>query len=236
MEPLHLHSESVSAVSAREGRARSSGFTLIEIVVVLTILVTISSIVFASQSSFNKTLILANTAYDVALALRGAAMYGLGGYATSMVPTGYGMHFERSTPGSFTLFADTYPAPSALSACHAASDPSALDAQPGNCSYESGQDTTVTTYALGNNITVSDFCAYASGVWSCAYAQGGGLTALDIVFARPDSDPFMSVNRSYSAVSPITNTCLVISSPLGGGRFVSVSSTGRITASAASCP
>jgi len=212
-----------------------SGFTLVELLVVLAIIVTITSVVLTSQSSFNKTLILANTAYDVALSLRSAATYGLGGRAISMSPTGYGMHFELSTPGSFTLFADTYPPPSALS-CHPAGDQTTLDAQPGNCSYEWDQDQMVMTYALGNNITIGDFCASSSGAWSCAYAEGGGLTALDIVFARPDADPFMSVNGGYSTVSPVTSACLKISSPLGGERYVAVSSTGRITANATSCP
>ena len=110
------------------------GFTLIELLVVLGIVVTITSVVLTSQSSFNKTLVLANTAYDVALSLRSAAMYGLGGHAISTTPTGYGMHFERSAPESFTLFADTYPV---TSVCHAIDDPSTLDAQPGNCSYSS---------------------------------------------------------------------------------------------------
>ena len=179
--------------------------------VVLAIIVTITSVVLTSQSSFNKTLVVANTAYDIALSLRSAATYGLGGHAISMLPTGYGMHFERSTPGSFTLFADTYPAPSASSVCHSATDPSTLDAQPGNCSYDSEQDLTVTRYTLGNNIVISDFCAFSSGAWSCADALGGTLTALDIVFARPDSDPFMSINRSYSAISPVTTSCLKVS-------------------------
>lgn len=214
----------------------SRGFTLIELLVVLGIVVTITSVVLTSQSSFNKTLVLANTAYDVALSLRSAAMYGLGGHAISMTPTGYGMHFERSAPESFTLFADTYPAPSVASVCHAIDDPSTLDAQPGNCSYEAGQDFMVTKYTLGNNITISDFCAFSSGSWSCAFAEGGTLTALDIVFARPDSDPFMSVNRSYSSISPVTTACLKVSSPLGGDRFVAVSISGRITANATSCP
>ena len=47
--------------------------------VVLAIVTSITAIVFTSQNSFNKTLILANTAYDIALTFRSAATYGLGG-------------------------------------------------------------------------------------------------------------------------------------------------------------
>lgn len=203
----------------------------------LAIIVTITSVVFTNQSSFNKTLILANTAYDIALTFRSAATYGLGGRTIGNSQTGYGIHLDKATPKSFTLFADTYPAPSTASICHAITDPSALDAQPGDCVYTSlDAASAVRTYAIGNNINISDFCASSSGNWSCAYAQGGGLTTLDIVFARPNPDALISKNGSYSSQSPITSSCLAISSPDGGSRFVSVSSSGKITANALSCP
>ena len=47
----------------------SKGFTLIELMVVLAIIVVITTVVLTSQSSFNKSLILANTSYDIALSL-----------------------------------------------------------------------------------------------------------------------------------------------------------------------
>ncbi|MBI2025169.1 type II secretion system protein [Candidatus Kaiserbacteria bacterium] len=213
------------------------GFTLVELMVVLTIIVVITMVVLASQSSFNKTLILANTAYDVALTLRSAETYGLGSRAFgSTVNAGYGVHFESGTPGSFTLFADLYPAPSISSVCHPTADPSAPSALPGNCSYEQGQGEKVMLYTLGNGIAVSDFCAYALGSWSCASANGGGLTTLDIIFARPNPEPFMSVNGSYSSTFPVTDACITLSSPQGGAQYISVGSSGRITANASSCP
>lgn len=232
MEPLHSH----HGVALTDS---SAGFTLIELLVVMAIITIISGIIFTSQSSFNKTLILANTAYDVALSLRSAETYGLGGHALSAVPTGYGIHFDKSAPGSFLLFADSYPAASMGSVCHAPTNTAGgLDAQPGDCSYESGsgQDTTVANYTLGNNITVSDFCAFASGAWTCSSTHGGSLTSLDIVFARPNPDPLMSTNGLYSSVSPVTGACLSITSPLGGSRYVSIASSGEITANATSCP
>ena len=205
--------------------------------VVLTIIVVITMVVLASQSSFNKTLVLANTAYDVALTLRSAETYGLGSRAFgTTVNAGYGVHFESGTPNSFTLFADTYPSPSTSSVCHPISDVSAPNAQSGNCSYESGQGEKVMLYTLGNGITISDFCAYALGGWSCALAHGGGLTSLDIVFARPNPEPFMSVNGSYSSTFPVTDACITLSSPQGGAQYIYVGSSGRITANAPPCP
>ena len=203
--------------------------------VVLAIIVIITAVVMTNQNSFNKTLILTNTAYDIALTLRSAQTYGLSSRAAGTSATaGYGIHFAGVSSGSFTLFADAYPAPSTLSVCHPTSDASSPDAKPGDCVYESAQGEKIVDYTLGNGITISNFCAYAVGSWSCA--QGGGLSSLDIVFARPNPDPFMSANGAYSAAFPVTAACITITSPQGGEHYISVGAAGQITASAASCP
>jgi prepilin-type N-terminal cleavage/methylation domain-containing protein len=210
MEPFHLR----------------RGFTLIELMVVLAIIVTITTIALMNQSSFNKTLILANTAYDIALTLRSAQSFGIGSRATTLgtANAGYGLHFQTGTPGSFILFADTN-LPNA-SNCHGlpfSGNISAPDAQPGNCIYDSGADTLTQTYVLGNGITVSNLCAYSSS-WYCA------LSSLDIVFARPNPDAFINAGGfSYTAA------CLTITSPQGGLRSVSVAASGAITVSASPC-
>ena len=148
--------------------------------VVLAIIVILTGIVLTSQSTFNKTLVLANTAYDIALTLRTAETYGLGSRAFgSSANAGYGIDFNHATPGSFTLFADTN-LPNAAT-CHGlpTGGASAPDAQPGNCIYD-GASEQVTDYMLGNAVTVSDFCAYALGSWTCAASHGSTLTSLDM--------------------------------------------------------
>ena len=217
------------------------GYTLIELLVVFTIIVVITAVVLASQGNFNKTLVIANTAYDVALALRSAETFGLGSRAFgTTVNAGYGLHFESGTPGSFTLFIDTYPPPSPSSVCHPTSDASAPSAQSGNCAYDtSPTNERVQTYTLGNGITVGNFCAKSSNSWSCVYPRGaysGGLSSLDIVFARPNPTPFMSKDGVYSTFFPLTAACLVITSPQGGEKYISVVASGQISANAATCP
>lgn len=204
--------------------------------VVLAIITIISLIIVTNQGAFNRTLLLENTAYDVALTLRSAETYGLGNrIAGSIANAGYGLDFQKATPGSFTLFADTSPLSSDPSACHPNPNPSAPNARPGNCVYDANQGEKVTGYTLGNGITISDFCAYTPNTlsWSCA---SGSLTSLDIVFSRPNPDPFMSVNGYYSATFPITKACIALTSQQGGARFVSVAASGEITANASSCP
>lgn len=218
-----------------------AGFTLIELMVVLAIIVVITTVTMTSQSSFNKTLILANTAYDVALTMRSAQTYGLSSRARGTADVGYGLHFQTSPATSFTFFSDGYPPRGGSGLCHTppANDPTGPDAKPGNCVYDQSQGERVADYDLGNGIRIGDFCARTLGAWSCTYAHGGyagGLSSLDIVFTRPNPDPFISANGSYSAAFPVTAACVTLMSPQGGERYVSVASSGQIIANATSCP
>ena len=193
--------------------------------VVLAIIVTITGIILTNQTSFNKTLVLANTAYDIALTLRSSQTYGIGsrsfGGYTNM---GYGLHFEITSPESFTLFADVSPAPSP-SNCHGlpAGGADSPNAKRGDCIYQSASER-VKDYNLENNVYIQDFCIYASGTWDCT------LSSLDIVFARPNPDPFINgmINRK---------ACITISSrqDISQRRFISVTESGQITANASSC-
>jgi len=195
-----------------------TGFTLVELMVVFAIIITITGVVFTSQSTFNKTLILTNTAYDVALTLRSAETYGLGSRVISGASNaGYGIHFDKGT-NTFILFED-----SSGSSCHTSQSgySSGPDAQPGNCIRDSSSED-VKTYTLGNNITVSDL-----------YAGITPVTSLDIVFARPNPDPSVRANGS---TAPIYNSaCIALTSPQGGMRFVRVISSGQITTNATPC-
>lgn len=222
---------------AKRAPRAPAGFTLIEMLVVLAIIVVITALVLSSQSSFNKTLILSNAAYDVALTLRSAESYGVSTRAAgSVVDAGYGIDVSKSAPGNLTLFADSYPLPSTSAACHPAIDASAPDAKPGDCAYEPSSDILIASYALGSGITVSDFCAKSASAWSCAASNGNALSTLDIVFVRPNPIPYLSVNGSYSSAFPVTDACITLTSPSGGARYVSISAAGEIRADAPSCP
>ena len=203
----------------------AAGFTLVELMVVVVIIAIVTGVVITSQGAFNQTLVLTNTAYDIALTLRSAETFGLSTRAAgAAVNAGYGLHFQAGSSGSFTLFADTFPAPSCATP----------NCNSGDHVYTSGSDTFVQTYELGNHITIADFCALVNNNWTCA--GNGGLTSLDITFERPNPNAFMSENGAYSASSPVTLSCITLTSPQGGSRFLTVGVSGQIIANALSCP
>lgn len=195
--------------------------------VVLAIITTLTGVVLTNQTSFNKTLVLANTAYDIALTLRSSQTYGLGSRAFGgVVNAGYGLHFETVSPRSFTLFSDIYPNSSPSFCYGVPAVAGSPGAKPGNCRYDPSESERVKEYVVENNIEIYDFCAYLPGNRSCA--RSNGLSSLDIVFARPNPSPFIN---AYAG-----EACITISSPQGTFRFISVSASGQINANAASCP
>lgn len=213
MEPFYPHRS--TAVTGSTGRKISRGFTLLELLVVFAIIVIVMGVVFTSQNTFNKTIILSNTAYDIALSLRDAETYGLGSRMvnSNVTNVGYGIHFQ--TGSSFLLFADTVGGPSCANM--------PPDCTTGDYGYSSGDTIIGQPYQINNGISITNFCAGAS----CAST---GLASLDIVFERPNSTP--RVNGSYGSA------CITITAPQAPltPRVISIGTSGAINANAASCP
>ena len=85
-------------------------FTLVEMIVVLSIISILTVIVVVGQTSFNKSNLLTDTAYTVALSMRETQTLGLSSRTFSSVPNaGFGVHFGDST-AYYDQFADIYPA------------------------------------------------------------------------------------------------------------------------------
>lgn len=216
------------------------GFSLTELIVVLGIIGLLTVVVLTSQHSFNKTITLVNTTYDIALSLRSAQVFGLGSRATAagVVNTPYGIHIEGTESNTYVLFADTHPIGDGTTPnCPEANRP---DCQPGNYVYTDGSDTRVQQYTIQNGIYIKDFCAYGMGAWWCNATGETRISSLDIVFGRPDPDPFFAANGTYyDPPDNGTQACLIIASasaPSGPYRYIRIYQTGEITASTTVCP
>ena len=191
----------------------SKGFTLIELLVVTGIIVVISTIVLANNNRFGGVILLQNLAYNVALSIREAQVYGISvqRFQASTFNAGYGVHFDLSSTDTYVLFGDAIQV-NGLYDCP----------QPGTNNCESVQATSIST-----GYSIYDLCITpASGVETC------GIAKLDIIFKRPDPDAWISA----SGVSCILDNgaCgesarALLKSPRGDKTSIVVYANGQIS-------
>lgn len=197
------------------------GFTLIELLVVMGIFVLISILILANYSRFNSATLLTDLAYDVAISVREAQVYGVSvqGLTQGAIQNfnvAYGMHFDTiaNTPcpnplTCFFLFADTN----------------------NNLQYDAG-DTPVQVYSAGLNHHISKICVTDSSGTYCSTDTLNPVTAVDIVFKRPNPDANIQAEFALSgySASPFSQATVTVNSPNGGEtRTVTVYVTGQIS-------
>ncbi len=189
------------------GLRAAQGFTVIELLVVTGIMIVVTGLVFANNSAFGGKVLLQNLAYDAALTVRQAQVYGISvqRYGEDTFAQGYGVHFFRNeNPGvqdEFLLFADVidlnglYDCPEALT-----------------CEL-------VAENVIRAGYRISDICVPASQAQPC------GHTALDITFRRPDPDAFI---RADGQATLYESARVILTSPRGETQSVIVEQNGQI--------
>ena len=97
-------------------RTSVSGFSLVELIVVLSVMVIITGLVLARYRGYGRSATFANSSESIILAIREAQVYGIGVKGQSLTPTctggvtiydcGYGTYFSTASPKGLTLFID----------------------------------------------------------------------------------------------------------------------------------
>jgi hypothetical protein len=154
----------------------SRGFSLIELLVVTGILIAITGLMLANHSRFGGKILLENLAYDMALSMREAQVYGISvlRFGASTYTAGYGMHFAVSTPTSYTLFGDAIQVDGLFTA---------------------GE--TVKTYSIDRGYRIEKLCTPAgTDIASCT-----SVSVLDVIYRRPEPDAWISANGNSCTVS-----------------------------------
>lgn len=183
----------------------NAGFSLVELVVVAGIITLISTALILKQSSFDSTVLLRSLAYEVALSIRQAQVYGLSvreqGVGSANFDVGYGVHFSGANPTTYILFAD----------------------EDRDSRYDEGESVEVFTLRRGYRITAACATLVQSGAERCT---PGELSSLSIAFRRPDPDALIRsdlVSESYG-----TATITLLAPDGESARVISVASTGQI--------
>ncbi|MEI8339623.1 MAG: type II secretion system protein [bacterium] len=166
---------------AEQRQKSTAGFTLIELMVTLSIFVIVSGIVLFNQGKFNSSIVLTNLAYDVALGIRQAQIFGVSGKVGSSalgIKPQYGVNFKAGAYSAdtvqFKMFSDA-----------------------DNNFYLTSENETLETMKIsrGNYISKISIFSNVSGQWT-------DVNNLSIVFRRPEAEAyFYSTSISNQVLS-----------------------------------
>lgn len=186
-----------------------SGFTLIELLVVTAIIVVVSSVVLTSNNRFGGVVQLENLAYDIALSIRQAQVYGIAvqkfgtncsAAGAKCYESGYGVHFNTADPDHYELFADV--------------DKNGL--------FASSENVPPSPYTIRNGFKISGLCA-PQGTDAATCKQVSPVSQVDIVFIRPEPNAYITTDGGAKDSARI-----ILRSPRGDVMSIVVERNGQI--------
>ncbi len=142
------------------------GFTLVELLVVISIFTIITTALVINQGRWNQRLALKTASIEIGLILRQAQINSLAvredfaGSGTDKFNVAYGVYFDSNVETSYIYFAD----------------------RDGDSLYDSGEELSVVP--LKNRIVLDRLCGV---VGNSQYCTNSGLSKVVILFRRPES-------------------------------------------------
>lgn len=200
-----------------------SGFTLVELLVSISIFVFMTALVMSRYGTFSQQTTLSNLAYDVALTIRQAQSYGLSVRGTdwsndsSDFSSYYGVYFSPVSNNNFTLFSKL----SSQSNTYDSSDPSS--------------GTVVSNYVLKQGATILSLCVLASSSQDCNSSSnpfyGTGVDyRLTISFKRPDPNAVICISTPAGPCVLYNVAKITVRSADGSDtRSITISKAGQIS-------
>jgi len=194
-------------------------FTLVELMVTVAIFLVITTVVLYQNSKFNSGIILSNAAYEVALGIRQAQVYGVSsrrvtvggvsGSAAFLLPYGVFFDIAPSVKKTFTFFADAN----------------------SNNYYDSGEEISVTRFPL--DIVIGNICtelALNLGVWNCDNVAPNDKAT--ITFLRPNPEPNVLKNNTNGTGTGISRIKIILyaeNDVESGPRCVIINRVGQVS-------
>lgn len=197
--------------------------------VVMAIMAIITVILLVNQSRFDSSTVLRSLAYSVALSVRQAQVYGTsvigtttasnnctgGFYASgSCYASAYGIYFNSSTPGTYSIFADL---------------------NPGTYTAATIANETVKVFSLGTGYALSSFCALGTNGGSpIERCSPSTISSMVILFKRPNPDAsFVALTSGGAPIAGDSYSQAYIQIESGSDatnvKSVSVISTGEVS-------
>ncbi|HJL55718.1 MAG: prepilin-type N-terminal cleavage/methylation domain-containing protein [Candidatus Pacebacteria bacterium] len=187
------------------GKKNQKGFSLVELIVAVAIFLIITSIILVKHSEFSGTLLIENLAYDIALSVRKAQVFGLSvrefTAGSNEFNVGYGVHFDSASNNTYIFFAD----------------------RNRNEKYDDSSEI-LEIFTLRKGNIVSEFCGTLSnGTEKCSPSD---ISFLDIVFERPNPDAIIKSNLSGDEYA---SSKITVTSPQGTQWNINIVLTGQIS-------
>ena len=152
-------------------KEKEKGFSLVELIVVIGIFAVISGIVLFNYGRFSSNLVVTNLAYQAALAVREAQVYGISVKQTktgNKFDASYGVWFNQSSNQNFYLFADK--------------------TKDGKRADGMSEDEEV--FGMSGTNKISSFCVFQGSTSYCSN-KSNGPSSISITFARPNPNAFI---------------------------------------------
>ncbi len=253
---FQLETKCPNSKNQSRGRiSRSSGFSLIELMVTITIFVMVTSITLTNYPKFSNKLSLDLLAQDIALSLRQAQIFGSSVLGTKSAGVGevkkfgaYGLHFEAPNPTrdisesgqylyTYLLFADI----STTQNVKEYAGPRTNEVNP--CPGPSLDNECVQKFLITGRNKIKFLCLnfkqggvgqllssqVANPVGACKNTNNQ-LLQLDVVFVRPNLDAKFTAIGPSGPITGLSNVGIVLESPNGDYyKTIVVWKTGQIS-------
>ena len=186
-------------------RYRERGVTLVELIVVIALVVVLTSTVLLRQRSFQDSILLRNTAYELALSVRETQVYGVGVRRdpSDIISGRYGVHLELDTSVA-VIYADNNE----------------------NNLYESDEQRKINEFE--EPFSIVNICVTpVSGGEECA-DSAPSIIGLEILFIRPNPDAYLYVVHTGNVIEEVSKARISVGVPSGKHVDVIISKTGQI--------
>jgi prepilin-type N-terminal cleavage/methylation domain-containing protein len=234
----NVETKDFSASSFKLQASRNSGFTFVELIIVISIFAVLSSVVMFNFTDFSSNVKLQNLVQDVALQIRQAQLSGSsgrtppqvnsiipGGYATGLKPS-FGVHFNTAAPDGFVYFTDFLIDDQGIFGTFNSADTFDDPIDQFLCDPVSQfDDECIDVLIFPPEFTISKIEVFEGGN---TFSTPDDFNTLDITFTRPKLEASFIVDNG--SIGTIISAKITLRSSRGQERVVSVSRIGQISA------